>query len=127
MDARKTILSALLVLFIALTAQAFSRQSAAIPGEELSRDGDETTAVQMAGTFAVEMTSTGIGTIQIKRSEDKSTWIVVETYTNSSAADRREYMYESFGDGTLAFDKAWYKAVLSGNPSSGSFRVRLVQ
>lgn len=123
-----TIFTVLLSIFSISVIQAFQKQSAAIPGEVLDSNGDETTAVLMGGLIAVEMTSTGIGTIDIKRSQDKSTWITVKTYTNTSAGDRRKYIYENCGDGTLGrMDKVWYKAVLNGDPSSGSFRVRMEQ
>lgn len=114
-------------MFLVLsTAFAISKESAAVPGEALLADGDETTAVQMAGVFAVEATSTGIGTLLVQRSEDNSTYITVKTLTNTVAGDQRKYIYETFGD-TDRSKGAWYKVVLSGNPSSGSFRVRLVK
>lgn len=130
MDIKKSALLALVAIticFIPYVVTAFEKQSYAIPGEALKADGDATTAVQMWGVFACEATSTGIGTILIQRSENNSTWVTVKTITNTVAGDQRKYIYESFGDGTLKFDKAWYKAVLSGDPSSGSFRVRLVK
>ena len=125
---RKYIVPFLTIVLVALSINVYAlqKQSAAAPGEVLDSNGDETTAVQMAGLFAVEVTSTGVGTIQIKRSEDNSTWIVVKTLTNSAAGDQRKYLYEYFGDEDSS-KGAWYKAVLSGNPSSGSFRVRLVK
>ena len=125
---RKYIVPFLTIVLVALSINVYAlqKQSAAAPGEVLYSDGDETTAVQMAGLFAVEVTGTGVGTIQIKRSEDNSTWIVVKTLTNSAAGDQRKYLYEYFGDEDSS-KGAWYKAVLSGNPSSGSFRVRLVK
>lgn len=125
---RKYIVPFLTIVLVALSINVYAlqKQSAAAPGEVLDSDGDETTAVQMAGLFAVEVTSTGVGTIQIKRSEDNSTWIVVKTLTNSAVGDQRKYLYEYFGDEDSS-KGAWYKAVLSGNPSSGSFRVRLVK
>jgi hypothetical protein len=131
MDIRKITLPALVAILIALSALpviAYQKQSAAVPGEALISDGDETTAIQLAGLFAVEVTSTGVGTILIRRSEDNSTWITVKTITNTVAGDQRKFVYEPFGDGNvLKMEKVWYKAVLSGNPSSGSFRVRLVK
>lgn len=130
-NSRSTILAvmltAALILLSASTIGAFQKQSAAVPGEALKVDTNETSAVQMSGVFAVEVTSTGIGTIDIKRSENNSTWITVKTLTNTAAGDQRKYLYESFGDGQLSMDKAWYKAVLNGDPSSGSFRVRFVK
>ena len=125
---RKYIVPFLTSVLVALSINVYAlqKQSAAAPGEVLDSNGDETTAVQMAGLFAVEVTSTGVGTIQIKRSEDNSTWIVVKTLTNSAVGDQRKYLYEYFGDEDSS-KGAWYKAVLSGNPSSGSFRVRLVK
>ena len=125
---RKYIVPFLTIVLVALSINVYAlqKQSAAAPGEVLDSDGDETTAVQMTGLFAVEVTGTGVGTIQIKRSEDNSTWIVVKTLTNASAGDQRKYLYEYFGDEDSS-KGAWYKAVLSGNPSSGSFRVRLVK
>lgn len=125
---RKYIVPFLTIVLVALSINVYAlqKQSAAAPGEVLDSNGDETTAVQMAGLFAVEVTSTGVGTIQIKRSEDNSTWIVVKTLTNASVGDQRKYLYEYFGDEDSS-KGAWYKAVLSGNPSSGSFRVRLVK
>lgn len=125
---RKYIVPFLTIVLVALSINVYAlqKQSAAAPGEVLDSNGDETTAVQMAGLFAVEVTSTGVGTIQIKRSEDNSTWIVVKTLTNSAVGDQRKYLYEYFGDEDSS-KGAWYKAVLSGNPSSGSFRVRLVK
>ena len=126
---RKYIVPFLTIVLVALSINVYAlqKQSAAAPGEVLGSDGDETTAVQMAGLFAVEATSTGVGTIQIKRSEDNSSnWIVVKTLTNASAGDQRKYLYETFGD-TDKSKGAWYKAVLSGNPTSGSFRVRFVK
>ena len=125
---RKYIVPFLTIVLVALSINVYAlqKQSAAAPGEVLDSDGDETTAVQMAGLFAVEVTSTGVGTIQIKRSEDNSTWIVVKTLTNSAVGDQRKYLYEYFGDEDSS-KGAWYKAVLSGNPTSGSFRVRLVK
>lgn len=127
MNIKKITLLALLVVVVALQAYAFSKQSASAPGEVLNSDGDVTTATQLSGVFAVEMTSTGVGTVLIQRSENNSTWVTVKTITNTSAGDQRKYIYESFGDGTLKFDKAWYRAYMSGAPTSGSFRVRLVQ
>jgi hypothetical protein len=117
-----------LSLFLgASTILALSKQSAAAPGEALEVDKDETTAIKMAGVFAVEVTSTGIGTIQIKRSEDGSTnWMVVKTLTNTTAGDQRKYLYETFGDTDRSLG-AYYKAYLSGNPTSGTFRVRFVK
>lgn len=125
---RKYIVPFLTIVLVALSINVYAlqKQSAAAPGEVLDSDGDETTAVQMTGLFAVEVTSTGVGTIQIKRSEDKTNWIVVKTLTNASPGDQRKYLYEYFGDEDSS-KGAWYKAVLSGNPSSGSFRVRLVK
>ena len=126
---RKYIVPFLTIVLVALSINVYAlqKQSAAAPGEVLDSNGDETTAVQMAGLFAVEVTSTGVGTIQIKRSEDNSSnWIVVKTLTNASAGDQRKYLYEYFGDEDSS-KGAWYKAVLSGNPTSGSFRVRLVK
>lgn len=125
---RKYIVPFLTIVLVALSINVYAlqKQSAAAPGEVLDSNGDETTAVQMAGLFAVEVTSTGVGTIQIKRSEDNSTWIVVKTLTNSAVGDQRKYLYEYFGDEDSS-KGAWYKAVLSGNPTSGSFRVRLVK
>lgn len=125
---RKYIVPFLTIVLVALSINVYAlqKQSAAAPGEVLDSDGDETTAVQMAGLFAVEVTSTGVGTIQIKRSEDNSTWIVVKTLTNSAVGDQRKYLYEYFGDEDSS-KGAWYKAVLSGDPTSGSFRVRLVK
>ena len=125
---RKYIVPFLTIVLVALSINVYAlqKQSAAAPGEVLDSNGDETTAVQMAGLFAVEVTSTGVGTIQIKRSEDNSTWIVVKTLTNASVGDQRKYLYEYFGDEDSS-KGAWYKAVLSGNPTSGSFRVRLVK
>ena len=130
MNIRKSTLSVLAIILLgilcAIPTMAFQKQNAAVPGEVLDSNGDETTAVWMTGTFAYEQTSTGIGTIQIKRSENKSNWIVVKTYTNTSAGDQRKYLYESMGDGAI-LGGAWYKAVLVGAPTSGSFRVRLVK
>lgn len=125
---RKYIVPFLTIVLVALSINVYAlqKQSAAAPGEVLDSDKDETTAVQMAGLFAVEVTSTGVGTIQIKRSEDNSTWIVVKTLTNSAVGDQRKYLYEYFGDEDSS-KGAWYKAVLSGDPTSGSFRVRLVK
>ena len=125
---RKYIVPFLTIVLVALSINVYAlqKQSAAAPGEVLVSDKDETTAVQMTGLFAVEVTSTGVGTIQIKRSEDNSTWIVVKTLTNASVGDQRKYLYEYFGDEDSS-KGAWYKAVLSGNPTSGSFRVRLVK
>lgn len=125
---RKYIVPFLTIVLVALSINVYAlqKQSAAAPGEVLVSDKDETTAVQMTGLFAVEVTSTGVGTIQIKRSEDNSTWIVVKTLTNSAVGDQRKYLYEYFGDEDSS-KGAWYKAVLSGNPTSGSFRVRLVK
>lgn len=125
---RKYIVPFLTIVLVALSINVYAlqKQSAAAPGEVLDSDGAETTAVQMAGLFAVEVTGDGVGTIQIKRSEDKTNWIVVKTLTNASAGDQRKYLYEYFGDEDSS-KGAWYKAVLSGNPSSGSFRVRLVK
>jgi hypothetical protein len=125
---RKYIVPFLTIVLVALSINVYAlqKQSAAAPGEVLDSDGDETTAVQMTGLFAVEVTGDGVGTIQIKRSEDKTNWIVVKTLTNASAGDQRKYLYEYFGDEDSS-NGAWYKAVLSGNPTSGSFRVRLVK
>lgn len=125
---RKYIVPFLTIVLVALSINVYAlqKQSAAAPGEVLDSDGDETAAVQMTGLFAVEVTSTGVGTIQIKRSEDKTNWIVVKTLTNASAGDQRKYLYEYFGDEDSS-KGAWYKAVLSGDPTSGSFRVRLVK
>jgi hypothetical protein len=126
---RKYIVPFLTIVLVALSINVYAlqKQSAAAPGEVLGSDGDETTAVQMAGLFAVEVTSTGVGTIQIKRSEDNSTnWIVVKTLTNSAAGDQRKYLYEYFGDEDSS-KGAYYKAYMSGDPTSGSFRVRLVK
>ena len=126
---RKYIVPFLTIVLVALSINVYAlqKQSAAAPGEVLVSDGDETTAVQMAGLFAVEVTSTGVGTIQIKRSEDNSTnWIVVKTLTNSAAGDQRKYLYEYFGDEDSS-KGAYYKAYMSGDPTSGSFRVRLVK
>ena len=78
---RKYIVPFLTIVLVALSINVYAlqKQSAAAPGEVLVSDKDETTAVQMTGLFAVEVTSTGVGTIQIKRSEDNSTnWIVVK-------------------------------------------------
>lgn len=130
MNIRKSTLSVLAIILLgiicAIPAMAFQKQNAAVPGEVLDSDADETTAVWLSGTFAYEQTSTGIGTIQIKRSENKSNWVVVKVYTNTAAGDQRKYLYESMGDGAI-LGGAWYKAVLSGAPTSGSFRVRLVK
>ena len=126
---RKYIVPFLTIVLVALSINVYAlqKQSASAPGEVLGSDGDETTAVQMAGLFAVEVTSTGVGTIQIKRSEDNSTnWIVVKTLTNSAAGDQRKYLYEYFGDEDSS-KGAYYKAYMSGDPTSGSFRVRLVK
>ena len=126
---RKYIVPFLTIVLVALSINVYAlqKQSAAAPGEVLDSDGDATTAVQMAGLFAVEVTSTGVGTIQIKRSEDNSTnWIVVKTLTNSAAGDQRKYLYEYFGDEDSS-KGAYYKAYMSGDPTSGSFRVRLVK
>ena len=125
---RKYIVPFLTIVLVALSINVYAlqKQSAAAPGEVLDSDGDETTAVQMTGLFAVEVTGDGVGTIQIKRSEDKTNWIVVKTLTNASAGDQRKYLYEYFGDEDSS-KGAWYKAVLSGDPTSGSFRVRLVK
>ena len=114
-------------MFLGTSIFALTRESATAPGEALKADTNETTAVRMYGLFACEVTSTGVGTIQIKRSENGTTnWVVVKTLTNTSAGDRRVYLYEAFGD----IDRspgAYYKAYMSGNPASGSFRVRLVK
>jgi hypothetical protein len=130
MDIRKITLPALVAILIALSAFpviAYQKQSAAVPGEALISDGDETTAIQLSGLFAVEVTSTGVGTILIKRSEDNITWITAKTLTNTVAGDQRKFVYEPFGDGNIfKMEKAWYKAVLS-DPTSGSFYVRLVK
>jgi len=128
------ITSAIIALIFALTLVigvtsifAMTKQSYAAPGEALLVDTNETTAVQMAGVFAVEVTSTGIGKIDIKRSEDGSTnWVIVKTLTNTAAGDKRKYFYETFGD-TDSSSGAYYKAVLNGDPDSGSFRVRFVK
>lgn len=114
------------IFLVISTSFAISKESAAVPGESLLVDTDETTPIQMAGVFAVEATSTGIGTLLIQRSEDNSTYITVKTLTNTAAGDQRKYLYETFGD-TDKSKGAWYKAVLSGDPSSGSFRVRFVK
>ena len=114
------------IFLVISTSFAISKESAAVPGEALLADTDETTPIQMAGVFAVEATSTGIGTLLIQRSEDNSTYITVKTLTNTAAGDQRKYLYETFGD-TDKSKGAWYKAVLSGNPTSGSFRVRFVK
>lgn len=106
---------------------ALQKQSAALPGEIFDANADETTPVQMKGLFAVEMTSSGIGTILIKRSEDAVTYYTVKSYTNTAAGDRRKYLYESFGDGTDSSAGAYYKAVMSGALTSGTFRVRFVK
>lgn len=130
MDIKKIALSAITIILLVFSSQlsmAYKTQSAAIPGEVLDSDGDATTAVLMSGTFAYEVTSTGIGTILIQRSENNSTWVTVKTLTNTSAGDRRKYLYEAFGENGQPNDKAWYKAVMSGDPSSGSFRVRFVK
>lgn len=105
---------------------ALQKESATSPGEIFDADGDETTAILVRGVFAVEMTSSGIGTILIKRSEDGTTYYQVKSYTNTSAEERRKYLYESFGDGDSS-KGAYYKAVMSGDPTSGSFRVRIVK
>lgn len=129
-DRIAALITALMVfgaIFLVLsTAFAISKESASVPGEALSADEDETTPIQMAGVFAVEATSTGIGTLLVQRSEDNSTYITVKTLTNTVAGDQRKYLYETFGD-TDRSKGAWYKVVLSGNPTSGSFRVRLVK
>ena len=126
---RKYVIVILAIILVGISANilALQKESATAPGEALINDADETTAVLMKGLFAVEVTSTGIGTIQIKRSEDNSTnWVVVKTLTNTAAGDQRKYIYESFGDEDASIG-AYYKAVLSGAPSSGSYRVRLVK
>ena len=119
------------VLFCALvgtnTSFALSKQSHAAPGEVLDSNGDATTPTQFAGVFAYESTSTGVGTIKIQRSESGSAnWVTIKTLTNTSAGDQRGYLYETFGD-TDRSPGAYYKAVMSGNPSSGSFRFRFVK
>lgn len=105
---------------------ALSKESSSAPGEAMSSDADETTAVQMAGVFAVEMNSTGLGTIDLKRSEDGTNYYTVKTYTKSSTKDLRKYFYETFGD-LDSGSGAYYKLVLDGDLSSGSLRGRLVQ
>ena len=114
------------LMIISANIYALQKQSAASPGEVLDSDTDATTPVLMKGVFAVEMTSTGVGTINIQRSEDGTTYHTVKAFTNTAAEERRKYLYESFGDEDSS-KGAWYKAVMSGNPSAGSFRVRLVQ
>lgn len=105
---------------------ALTRESAAVPGEVLDADADATTPVKFWGTFAYEATSTGVGTILIQRSEDNVTYITVKTLTNTSAGDRRGYLYEAFGDIDRS-SGAYYKAVVSGSPASGSWRFRFVK
>jgi hypothetical protein len=114
-------------LFAVITPiYALTKQTAAVPGEVLDSDGDETTPAKFWGVFAYEVTSTGVGTILIQRSEDNSTYMTVKTLTNTSAADKRGYLYEAFGDIDQS-SGVYYKAVMSGDPSSGSFRFRFVK
>ena len=130
MTIKKITLPVLAVIFLAflcaIPAVAFQKQNAAAPGEVLDVQDEETTPIFLSGTFAMEVTSTGIGTLQIKRSEDKTNWVIVKTLTNGSATEQRKYLYESMGDGTPRLEGAWYKAVLS-TLTSGSYRVRMVK
>ena len=127
---KKMTLPALAAIFFAILftipTMAFQKQNAAAPGEVLDVQDEETTPLYLSGTFALEVTSTGIGTIQIKRSENKATWIVVKELTNGSATEQRKYLYESLGDDGSRLEGAWYKAVLS-TLTSGSYRVRMVK
>lgn len=130
MTIKKITLPVLAVIFLAflcaIPAVAFQKQNAAAPGEVLDAQDEETTPIFLSGTFAMEVTSTGIGTLQIKRSEDKTNWVIVKTLTNGSATEQRKYLYESMGDSTPRLEGAWYKAVLSAL-TSGSYRVRMVK
>jgi len=113
------------VVVVSTIGYTFSRENAPYPGEVLDTQNDATTPVLMKGVFAVEVTSTGVGTITIKRSEDGTNYITVKTLTNTAATEQRKYLYESFGD----VDKgngAYYKAVVT-TLTSGSYRVRFVR
>lgn len=105
--------------------RALSRQSAENPGESLSSQYSTTTPVLMYGVFAVEVTSTGVGTIYIQRSEDGTTYKRVKTLTNASPTEQRKYLYETFGD-TDKSKGAWYRAWVQ-TLSSGSYVVRFVK
>ena len=117
--------SAVLVLFCVTGIYALSKQTAAYPGEVLDAQDEYTTAMQFAGVFAVEVSSTGVGTLTIERSENNSTWHTVKTLTNASAGEQRKYLYETFGD-TDRSAGAYYRVFLT-TLTSGSYRVRLVK
>lgn len=104
---------------------ALSRQSAESPGESLAAQYSTTTPVLMYGVFAVEVTSTGVGTIYIQRSEDGTNYKRVKTLTNASATEQRKYLYETFGD-TDRSRGAWYRAWVE-TLTSGSYVVRFVR
>lgn len=114
-----------LVLFSVTGIYALSKQTAAYPGEVLDAQDEYTTAMQFAGVFAVEVSSTGVGTLTIERSEDNSSWQTVKILTNSSAGEQRKYLYETFGD-TDRSAGAYYRAYLT-TLTSGSYRVRFVR
>ena len=114
-----------MVLFAVTGIYALSKQTAAYPGEVLDAQDEYTTAMQFAGVFAVEVSSTGVGTLTIERSEDNSSWHTVKTLTNSSAGEQRKYLYETFGD-TDRSAGAYYRAYLT-TLTSGSYRVRFIK
>ncbi len=126
---KSIILSVILLLGVVLagpTLNALTKETAPPPGEVLDVQDEATTAIKLPGTFAVEVSSTGVGTIKIYRSESGSAnWLVVKTLTNTSAGDQRKYLYEYFGDDGRG-GGAWYKAVVT-TLSSGSYRIRFVK
>jgi hypothetical protein len=124
---------AIFVIGFGQYAYALQKQNAAAPGTVLDSATEQTTSVLMKGVFAIEVTSTGVGTLSIYRSEANSAavtgtdWVKVKTITNASAGDKRIYMYESFGDAFGdASPGAWYVVYLT-TLTSGSYRVRLVR
>ena len=126
---RYALVGTILFLTVILAGQiyAVTRENASPPGEVLDAATETTTAVRMYGVFAVEVTSSGVGTILIERSEDNSTnWVTVKTLTNTSSTEQRKFLYENQGDEGGRGGGAWYRAYLN-TLTSGSYRVRLVK
>lgn len=120
-----TLIMGVILIVSIKDVNALSKQSAAYPGQSLAVQYSTTSPIQIGGVFAVEVTSTGVGTISIQRSEDGTNYNTVKTLTNASSTEQRKYLYETFGD-TDRSAGAWYRAYLT-TLTSGSYRVRFVK
>ena len=124
-----TLLATALVFLMTSLCFAFSAQNAAPPGQTLTNDTDATTAVRMKGVFAVDFINTATAaTLLIERSENNSTnWVIVKTVVLTAAGSKRVFVYEPLGDVNPAEAGAYYKVVMSGPPTGGTVKVRVVR